>query len=266
MKVHEVEEKITTRIAGLEQQETRLQEWLQCLRQVGEIAEKHGYDRRQSQAEEGSLMQAFEELVDQAEPDDAPERETSRLYRDEPQYEEEPQFDGDPGYEETHKEEESYYDGAGYGDDELAVDTLSDEEPLEEHIEEKEVEERYDSEPVVEEVYFEEEAFEVLDVEGDLVEETAQGESEEQSRKREEDEPHDKEMSASEQAGQDEHLDAAEESEEDEHKDAVEDEQMSAAEESDEDDAANPEVPDEANLDELRSQEYLFKPLVYMLQ
>jgi hypothetical protein len=74
LKVQEVEEKITTRIAGLEDQENRLQEWLECIREVGEIAKKMGYTRSPSQGEEGSLMKAFEQLVDQAEGEEpAPE-------------------------------------------------------------------------------------------------------------------------------------------------------------------------------------------------
>ena len=72
MKVQEVEEKITTRIAGLENQETRLHEWLECIRQVGDIAEKMGYNRPKSQGDEGSLMKAFEEMVEQSGVDDTP--------------------------------------------------------------------------------------------------------------------------------------------------------------------------------------------------
>ena len=67
MKVQEIEEKITTKLAGLEDQETRLQEWLECIRQVGDIAEKMGYARLKSEGDEGSLMKAFEELMQQAE-------------------------------------------------------------------------------------------------------------------------------------------------------------------------------------------------------
>jgi len=70
VKVQEVEEKINTRIAGLEDQETRLHEWLECIRQVGDIAEKMGYNRSKSQGEEGSLMKAFEEMVEQSGVDD----------------------------------------------------------------------------------------------------------------------------------------------------------------------------------------------------
>ena len=55
MKVQEVEERINTRITGLENQETRLHEWLECVRQVDEIAEKMGYARPKGQVEEGGL-------------------------------------------------------------------------------------------------------------------------------------------------------------------------------------------------------------------
>ena len=70
VKVQEVEERINTRITGLEHQETRLHEWLDCIRQVGAIAEKMGYARPKDQVEEGGLAQAFEELVEQADLDE----------------------------------------------------------------------------------------------------------------------------------------------------------------------------------------------------
>jgi len=67
LKAQEVEQKITNRIAGLEEQENQLQEWLDCIRRVSEIAERMGCTRPKNQVPEGSLMRAFEELVDRAE-------------------------------------------------------------------------------------------------------------------------------------------------------------------------------------------------------
>jgi hypothetical protein len=66
LKVQEVEAELTARIAGVESEENRLLEWLKCLREVETIAERMGCKGSASHQDEGSLMKAFEELVEQA--------------------------------------------------------------------------------------------------------------------------------------------------------------------------------------------------------
>lgn len=79
MKVEEVQKQITTRITVLEGQEVRLRQWLECIRQTGEIAARIGCDQPGNYVGEASLMRAFKEIAEQTDDEGTPPTELEQL-------------------------------------------------------------------------------------------------------------------------------------------------------------------------------------------